>query len=280
MDQLTADHKTWKAYIQGMTPGCNHPEFGRADAGPTSTKQPYAPWTNPFVFFLSVTSSKNCRKDDAGLGQLKKDLKSGSTTPSFAYVAPSPCDDGSAQPCVPGAAAGLAPADKFLKSVLTEIESSAAYKSGGLIAITFDEAPQSGPDADSSSCCSEPTFPNVPAATAPTSTTPTTPAPTPTDTTTTPTSTDSTTPSTGTTATSTDTTAIPTTPGTPPGGGEVGLLLISKWVKPDNPDPIDMFNHFSLLKGIEELFGLKQLGYAGASGVLTWTSSVFTGKGP
>jgi hypothetical protein len=288
MDQLTADHKTWKAYIEGMTAGCSHPTLGGANGGPTSTSKPYAQWTNPFVFFLSVTGSKNCRKDDVGLGQLKKDLKSESTTPSFAYIAPSPCDDGSAQPCAPGAPAGLAPADKFLKSVLAEIESSAAYKSGGLIAITSDEAPQTGTGADSTSCCNQPTFPNVPAPIAPTSTT-TTPTTTPTGTTTTPTSTDTTTTSTDTTTTSTDTTTTstettPTTlaaPGTPPGGGEVGLLLLSKWVKPNNPDPIDTFNHFSLLKGIEELFGLKYLGYAGASGVLTWTSSaVFTGTGP
>jgi hypothetical protein len=66
----------------------------------------------------------------------------------------------------------------------------------------------------------------------------------------------------------------------PAGGGDVGLLLISKWVKPNNPDTIDTFNHFSLLKGIEELFGLKGLGYAKPSGLLTWTSSVFTGTGP
>jgi hypothetical protein len=60
----------------------------------------------------------------------------------------------------------------------------------------------------------------------------------------------------------------------------VGLLLISNWVKPNTSDPVDSFNHFSLLKGIEELFGLGQLGYAKASGLLTWTSSVFTGMGP
>lgn len=275
MDQLTADHKAWKAYIEGMPRGCSHPAFSASDAGPASTSEPYATWTNPFVFFLSVTSSKNCRKDDVGLGQLKKDLRSGSTTPSFSYIAPSPCDDGSAQPCAPGAPAGLAPADKFLGSVLAEIEDSPAYKSGGLIAITFDEAPQTGTGADSTSCCGQPNFPNVPAPAAPTSTTTTTATTAPPDTTTTPTSTD-------TTTTSTDTTSTTlTAPGTPPGGGQVGLLLLSKWVKPNNPDPIDTFNHFSLLKGIEELFGLKQLGYAEASSVLTWTSSaVFTGKGP
>ena len=41
------------------------------------------------------------------------------------------------------------PLDGFLRSVVPEIEQSAAYKDNGLIAITFDEAPQSGPSADS-----------------------------------------------------------------------------------------------------------------------------------
>jgi hypothetical protein len=271
LDQLTAAHKTWRAYIEGMSSPCNHPGLGTSDPVPSSTSQPYAAWTNPVVFFQSLVSSKDCRSDDVALGQLKKDLGTESKTPSFSYIAPSPCDDGSATPCAPGAPAGLGPADKFLRMVVGEIKASAAYKSGGLILITADEAPQSGTGADSTSCCSQPTFPNLPP-----------PATTTTTTTTDTTTTDTTTTDTTTTPTTTDTTTTaPTTPGTPPGGGQVGLLLISKWVKPNNPDPIDTFNHFSLLKGIEELFGLKQLGYAKGAGVQTWTATgVFTGKGP
>jgi phosphatidylinositol-3-phosphatase len=240
---------------------------------PTSTSQPYAAWTNPVIFFQSLTSSKDCRKDDVALGHLKADLGSESKTPSFSYIAPSPCDDGTATPCAPGAPAGLGPADKFLHTVVGEIKASAAYKSGGLILITADEAPQTGTGADATSCCGQPTFPNLPPPTTTTTTTTT-------DTTTTTTGT--TTTDTTTTNTTTDTTTTaPTTPGSPPGGGQVGLLLISKWVKPNNPDPIDTFNHFSLLKGIEELFGLKQLGYAKGAGVPTWTATgVFTGPGP
>jgi phosphatidylinositol-3-phosphatase len=272
MDQLTAAHKTWRAYIEGLTKSCGHPGLGTADPVTSSTGQPYAAWTNPMIFFGSLTSSKDCRKGDVALGQLKADLKRKSKTPSFSYIAPSPCDDGSAQPCAPGAPAGLGPADKFLQSVLAEIKASPAYKSGGLILVTADEAPQTGAGADSTSCCSQPTFPNLPP---PSTSTTTTTTPTTTDATTTPTDT-TTTP----TTTTDTTTTTPTTPGTPPGGGQVGLLLISKWVKPGVPDPIDSFNHFSLLKGIEELFGLKPLGYAKASGVLTWTSAVFMGKGP
>jgi hypothetical protein len=46
------------------------------------------------------------------------------------------------------------------------------------------------------------------------------------------------------------------------GGGEVGLLLISRYVKPNSVDDLDYFNHFSFLSSIEALFGLRRLGYA------------------
>ncbi len=42
---------------------------------------------------------------------------------------------------------------------------SKAYKAGGLIVITSDEAPSSGEFADSSSCCGQPAYPNLPAQT-------------------------------------------------------------------------------------------------------------------
>jgi hypothetical protein len=46
------------------------------------------------------------------------------------------------------------------------------------------------------------------------------------------------------------------------GGGQVGLLLISQYVKPGSEDTLDFYNHFSLLGSIEDLLGLKHLGYA------------------
>jgi hypothetical protein len=252
MDQLTLAHMTWKAYIEGMPKPCSH-----------TAKHPYAVWTNPIVFFDSVAQSSDCKKDDVGLGALKTDLKSASTTPTFSYIAPSPCDDGSSQPCSPGAPSGLGPAVKFLKTVVPEIQHSAAYKANdSLILITFDQAPQTGAHADSSSCCTQPTYPNAPA----TSTTTTAGATTSTTTT-------------GATVTPTTTTPTTTTstPTTPPGGGQVGLLLLSHYVKPNIPDTIDTLNHFSLLEGIEEMFGLSKLGFAKATGLLTWSGSVFSG---
>lgn len=59
------------------------------------------------------------------------------------------------------------------------------------------------------------------------------------------------------------------------GGGQVGLLLISPFVKPASIDLVDYFNHFSLLASIENLFGLKPLGYADAPGLPVFGLGVF-----
>jgi phosphatidylinositol-3-phosphatase len=46
-------------------------------------------------------------------------------------------------------------------------------------------------------------------------------------------------------------------------------------VKPNSTDVIDYFNHFSLLGSIEQMFGLHTLGYAGATGLSLFSTSVF-----
>jgi hypothetical protein len=261
-DELTAKQLTWRAYIEGMADApagqhktCRSPKLESADPDQLPRpNDPYVTWRNPFVYFDSVRLGPDCHKDDVDLTKLASDLRKPAKAPSVAYIVPSPCDDGSAQPCKPNAKAGLPAADAFLKKIVPEIKKSAAYKDAGLIAITFDEAPQTGPGADPSACCGNPTYPNLPAPA--TTTTPGTTT-TPTTTTTTPTTT---------TTTPTTTTPAPTTgegPTTPTGGGgQVGLLLISSFVKPGSSDLVDYYNHFSLLASIEDLFGLKHLGYA------------------
>jgi phosphatidylinositol-3-phosphatase len=67
--------------------------------------------------------------------------------------------------------------------------------------------------------------------------------------------------------------------GAPRGGGAVGALLLSPYVKggTTNEEP---FNHFSLLRTIEDLFGLGHLGYAGLPAVKSFEPAMFTaGKG-
>ena len=322
--QLTSAGDAWKAYIGGVGGGastaCRVPKLGSRVPQMARSASTYLAWRNPFAYFRSLTSGGACRSHEVGLGQLASDLKSDTTTPSLAYIVPSPCQDGSEAPCTPHTRPALAGANRFLKTVVPEIKHSAAYQNGGLIAITFDQAPQTGADADPSACCGPASYPNLrrlaappavpPAATgtgtattpsttssttsstgtAPSATTTTDTAPsatttTGTATTGTTTSTTSTTPSTSTTSTtpSTSTTPTPTTPtslsgggvASTGGGGHVGLLLISQYVKPNSTDVIDYFNHYSLLGSIEKLFGLRRLGYAGAPAISVFGLGVF-----
>ncbi len=242
-DQLVAAGDTWKAYVQGLDEApaagsqdrCPNPALGAADpnSAPTAST-PYVTWRDPFLYFHSAIESSSCAQDNVGVNQLPADLKSATGTPSLSYIAPDPCDDGDSEPCATGAPAGPAAAEGFLRSVVPEIEGSAAYKEGGLIAITSDEALQSGPGADTTGCCATPTYPNLPASTTTSSTT-----------------------------------------GQPSGGGRVGLLLISKYVKPGSSDVTGQYNHFSLLASIEALFKLKTLGYAGNIQLPTFEKAVY-----
>jgi hypothetical protein len=61
----------------------------------------------------------------------------------------------------------------------------------------------------------------------------------------------------------------------PSGGGQVGALLLSPLVKGGTIDQ-DPYNHFSLLRTIEDLFGLAHLGYAGGAKVESFATSMFT----
>ncbi len=52
-----------------------------------------------------------------------------------------------------------------------------------------------------------------------------------------------------------------------PGGGRTGAVVLSPYVQPGvvNQTP---YNHYSLLRGIEDVFGLSHLGYAGRAGLV------------
>jgi len=247
--QLTAKHLTWRAYVEGMDEGgtgggagtdgaCGHPALGAAGGGapiPAATPpagQAYATWRNPFVYFNSLIDS-SCASNDVGLNKLAGDLANAKNTPSFSYIAPDLCHDGGPTPCAAGAPAGLGAAEGFLKKVVPEILHSKAYKEAGLLAITVDEAPSSGEFADSSSCCGQPQFPNLPASSSRLG---------------------------------------------PEGGGQVGALLLSPFIKQGvSQEP---FNHFSLLRTIEELFAVKRLGYAGGAKVSSFEPSLFSAYKP
>ena len=94
--------------------------------------------------------------------------------------------------------------------------------------ITSDEAPSSGEFADSSSCCGQPVYPN-----------------------------------------------LPVVEGHGRGGGAVGALLISPYVRGGKTNS-EQYNHFSLLRTIEDVFKLQHLGYAALSAVKPLAPALFT----
>jgi hypothetical protein len=116
-----------------------------------------------------------------------------------------------------------------------QIQASPAYREGGLIVVTFDEA-EAGPGggADSSSCCAQPQFPNTPNNGGP-------------------------------------------TPGS--GGGRVGAVLLSPFVKPGTTNQTP-YNHFSFLRSVEDLFQVDHLGYASQTGLKPFGSDVFDAGPP
>jgi hypothetical protein len=238
--QLEVKHQTWRAYVQGLGEAggpapCAHPAPGQPD--PTSAAgaaQPYATFRNPFVYFHSLADAPSCAQQDAGLSTLDADLASAKRTPALSWIVPDRCHDGSPGPCPGGGPGGLPAADGLLRQLVPKILASAAYKHGGLLVITADQAPSTGEFADSSSCCGQPArFPNMPA-----------PA----------------------------STALG-----PEGGGQVGALLLSPFVK-GGAITQEQYDHFSLLRTIEDLFSLEHLGYAGAAKTDAFAPSLFQGK--
>jgi phosphatidylinositol-3-phosphatase len=243
MSQLGAKQLTWKAYVEGIDEGagtpsaCAHPSSGAADPSATApaaggVAPGYQTWRNPFVYFDSVAGSSACASKDVGMSALKGDLASEKSTVGFSYIAPGPCDDGSPTLCAPGKSDGMVAANGFLQKVIPEILAAKAYKQNGLLAITVDDAPATGEYADSSSCCGQPKFPNLPAPT-----------------------------------------GVAKLSGS--GGGQVGLLLLSPFIKKGGGLVQETYNHFSLLATIEEVFGLDKLGYASGAEVKPFSASLF-----
>ena len=62
------------------------------------------------------------------------------------------------------------------------------------------------------------------------------------------------------------------------GGGRIGAVLISRFIKPGTVSEVP-YNHYSLLKSIEDIFGVDHLGYARPRSVTSFGDDVF-GSGP
>ena len=119
----------------GDPSNCVYPNPGEG-SGPV---QPggYAASQNPFVYFHSLLDLGDCSENDVPLDQLSKDLGKAEKTPGYSFIAPTPCNAGTAGQCPAGAAEGAASADAFLSAWVPKILASPAYKADGLLIVTF-----------------------------------------------------------------------------------------------------------------------------------------------
>jgi phosphatidylinositol-3-phosphatase len=167
-DQLHAKHLTWKGYMEDIGNSatqpktCRHPAIGSVDSTIVASKTDmYATRHDPWMYFHGIIDSAACKTEVVGLPVLTADLASAAKTPNLAYITPNVCDDGHDAPCKDGRPGGLVSADTFLKTWAPKILASPAYKAGGMLVITFDEA-DIGKAGDSSACCHTPVSPNSP----------------------------------------------------------------------------------------------------------------------
>lgn len=256
-DQLTAKGKTWRGYMEDMGndlgresatcahPALNSPDLTQSAEGPSPAVphgDQYATRHNPFVYFHSIIDSPICSSGVVNLDRLPRDLRSERSTPNFVFITPNLCNDGHDAPCKDGQPGGLVAADAFLRKWVPLILSSPAYRRDGLLIVTFDETEESGAQVSPTgaitysytgqTCCSEQPGPNL--------------APFPQS-----------------VALGADTYNFQNF-----GGDRTGTVLLSPFLKPGTISNTP-FNHYSLLKSLENIFDTHEyLGYAAQPGLV------------
>ncbi len=237
-DQLDGASLSWRAYVEGMSAPCVHPNDGAADDNVTGG---YATARNPFVYFHSLLDLGDCQHDDVPFGKDAAALRSPSRTPSYAFISPDPCDSGAGSACPAGQPTGIAAADAFLKRTVPAILDSAAYRASGALVIVFTATPPASSSTASSSS---------------TTTSSTTSATTTSATTTSATTTSATTTSASTTSSAT---AAPSATSTSP--LRTGALVLSPFTKAGSSDAA-AYDPYSILRTAEDVFSLSKLARA------------------
>lgn len=72
---------------------------------------------------------------------------------------------------------------------------------------------------------------------------------------------------------------LPTDPNRPgfqgPGGGRIGAVLLSPYIRPGTVSSVP-YNHYSLLRSVEDIFDVGHLGYAAEPGLRPFGADIFT----
>jgi phosphatidylinositol-3-phosphatase len=223
-NQLEEKGLKWRGYIEGMKSACQHPNPNEYDPCQRGKDgcNQYATKHNPFVYFHSI-KPEDCSANDVPLDQLKPDLDNVETTPNLSFIIPNLCNDGHDHDSTTGKCAD-------------------GKTDGGLVAIDaflLNEVPMiMNSKAYQQDGMLIVTFDEAETV--------------------------------GDYADAhscCNETAEPNTrfPGLfGDGGGKIGAVIISAFVKPSIPGSPNThpYNHYSLLRSLETLFGLSHLGYA------------------
>jgi YVTN family beta-propeller protein len=126
-DLVDAQGESWKTYLQSANGPCDD-----------TVHSYYWDDDEPMMYFKDVRDRPAyCASHVVPLEELSGDLASAATTPNFAWVSPDDCAD--MEGC------GIAAGDAFLKTELTQIMNSPAWRTQRSLAIiTFDEDAQDG----------------------------------------------------------------------------------------------------------------------------------------
>jgi hypothetical protein len=235
-DQLTDRGLTWKGYNTGTPAPCSMLKNNPAPG------THYARKHNPFVFFRSLRESGQCQANDVGLDPLATDLLSVDTTPNLVYVVPDECEDAHTN-CT-----GPLPSNPIIDDQYA-LRQGDAFLSNWVPRILNSPAYKKDgllvvtfdeSVGDSTACCGEQPGPADPAPGG----------------------------------------YADGVPG--PGGGVTGTVLVSPFITPGSEHPGGLhlnttdYNHYSLLRSLEDLFGIREhLGFAAPAEVVPFGSDVF-----
>jgi phosphatidylinositol-3-phosphatase len=111
--QLTNAGVSWRAYMEGL-----------GDGGCLKSPLPYDPGHNPFAFYGGA-----CPANVVPFTALAADLAG--NTPRFSWIGPDRCHDTHDCPVAAG--------DEWLRQTVGEITGSSAWKTNGVLFITWDE---------------------------------------------------------------------------------------------------------------------------------------------
>jgi phosphatidylinositol-3-phosphatase len=268
--QLEEAGLTWRGYMGDMgndpareSATCGHPTIGIGTDHTNSAEAPsaavpfgdaYATRHDPFMYFHSIIDdAASCAHHVVNLNSLTTDLAEEHTTANFVFITPNLCDDGHdgsgtgapGTTCANGGPGGLASADAFLKTWVPKIMASPAYKKDGLLIITFDESnytpnvsvnPSTGQETvditfSGQTCCDQQPGPNLSGVRPGMFTLVNTPS------------------------------LVENIVINGFGGDRIGALLLSPFVRQGSTSDTP-YNHYALLRSIEDVFHLDHIGYA------------------